>query len=426
MAHEVFISYSTRDKAVADRVCASLETSGISCWIAPRNILGGQDFGAAITEAIQGSRIVVLIFSSSANASKQIGREVKLAVDNDKTVIPVRLDPTPIADNFAYFLGASQWLDASDGLREEHLERLGKTLRSYLNEADAPAAVALGPESKASVPLERKAGVKQPREAGWLRRYGLYVGLALAVLAGIVMLRIRITASATGKVKVNPDDGQRYVYIPPGSFEMGCSNGDSYCYPFEIPAHEVHLTKGFWMQEVEVTVGSYRRFSERAGRPVPAAPKFVQADDHPVVNVSWNDADTYCKGAGGRLPTEAEWEYAARAGTTLPQYGELDEIAWYGHNSKGGTHPGGKKKPNRWGLYDMLGNAWEWCADWYGDYSANPSTDPQGPPNGSLRIVRGAAWDSEVWNTRASDRGATRPDDQQFVIGFRCVRDVMP
>lgn len=422
MAYQVFISYSTKDKAVADRLCAYLETSGISCWIAPRNIVGGQDFGAAINDAIHCCRAVVLIFSSSANASRQVGREIKLAVDNDKTIIPVRLDTVLIADNFAYFLGASQWFDASGGLREEHLQRLAKTLRSYLDNVEDT----LEPEANAVVPLEQKTGVKQRKEAGWLRRYGPYAGLALVVLVGMLIVRIRIAPSAAGKVRVNPDDGQRYVYVPPGTFQMGCSTGDSYCYPNESPLHEVRITKGYWMQEVEVTVGSYRKFCERTGSPTQAAPKFTQADDHPVVNVSWNEADTYCKGAGGRLPTEAEWEYAARAGTTLPQYGQLDEIAWYGQNSQGGTHPGGKKKPNRLGLYDMFGNAWEWCSDWYGDYPATAATDPQGPLNGSLRIVRGAAWDSQVWNTRASDRGAMPPDGRQIVVGFRCVRDVMP
>ena len=182
------------------------------------------------------------------------------------------------------------------------------------------------------------------------------------------------------------------------------------------------------MQQTEATVGSYRKFCERTGKPMPTSPKFSQADNHPVVNINWNEADTYCKGAGGRLPTEAEWEYAARAGVTAPQYGELDRIAWYGKNSKGGTHPSATRSPNQWGLYDMLGNVWEWCNDWYADKydSANPVTDPQGPATGQMRVLRGAAWDSEVWNARASDRGAAPHDLRQVVLGFRCVRDVMP
>jgi len=428
MAHEVFISYSTTDKAVADRVCVYLEEQGISCWIAPRDIFGGQDFGAAITEAIQACRIVVLIFSASANISKQIVREIKLAVDHEKTVVPIRLDKVPIADTFAYFLSAVQWLEAMDGPREGHLQRLANTLRSHLNQPPEPAASTFARDSAATARPGRTLGEQRSKGTGRLRRYGPYGALATAVLLAAAILGIRNLSPATGKSKVNPDDGERYIYISPGSFRMGCSEGDRYCYPNENPARDVHISKGYWMQQTEATVGSYRKFCERTGKPMPTSPKFSQADNHPVVNINWNEADTYCKGAGGRLPTEAEWEYAARAGVTAPQYGELDRIAWYGKNSKGGTHPSATRSPNQWGLYDMLGNVWEWCNDWYADKydSANPVTDPQGPATGQMRVLRGAAWDSEVWNARASDRGAAPHDLRQVVLGFRCVRDVMP
>ena len=161
---------------------------------------------------------------------------------------------------------------------------------------------------------------------------------------------------------------------------------------------------------------------------MPAVPRFEQRDDHPVVNESWNEADTYCKWAGGRLPSEAEWEYAARAGSTAPLYGDLDAIAWYGKNSKGSTHPAGTKAPNPWGIYDMLGNVWEWCHDWYAEdfYSKSPGGDPPGPAGGEYRVLRGAAWDGDVWNVRASSRSKAPPDTRAIMVGFRCVRDVIP
>ena len=124
-----------------------------------------------------------------------------------------------------------------------------------------------------------------------------------------------------------------------------------------------------------------------------------------------------------RLPTEAEWEYAARAGTPGTYAGNLDDMAWYDKNSNGQTHPVGQKKANAWGLYDMHGNVWEWVEDWYGNYSAGPATDPKGPATGSSRVVRGGSWYvfSEV--VRVSYRPDYDPDSWDPSIGFRLLRE---
>jgi len=264
------------------------------------------------------------------------------------------------------------------------------------------------------------------------------------------------------EVKVNPKDGQRYVRIPPGSFRMGCSPGDGQCVADEEPAHSVTQTKSFWMGQTEVTVGAYQRFAQATGRAMPPEPKFEgrslnpgwKDELQPMTMVSWEDAAAYCSWAGGRLPTEAEWEYAARAGTAGPRYGELDAIAWYADNSgkaqidaqriweqeaatyverrrQNANRPRGvgQKRPNGWGLYDMLGNVWEWVADWYGKdyYGASKSPDPQGPPGGEYRALRGGSWDGFAWVVRASVRFGSRPGvrgDRDF--GFRCAREVIP
>jgi formylglycine-generating enzyme required for sulfatase activity len=151
-----------------------------------------------------------------------------------------------------------------------------------------------------------------------------------------------------------------------------------------------------------------------------------------MVNVTWNDARSYCIWAGGRLPTEAEWEYAARAGTQTRYYfgndaALLGDYAWYRGNSGFVAHTVGQKKPNAWGLYDMLGNEWEWCQDWYGTYPSQAVTDPQGPSSGSSRILRGGGWYGDYGgDTGVSYRHRRLPGDGYLPYGFRCVREVIP
>lgn len=230
---------------------------------------------------------------------------------------------------------------------------------------------------------------------------------------------------------------------------MGCSPGDHECGSHEKPAHQVTISEGFWLGQTEVTVGAYRRFATAQRRKMPEAPDFNPDwanDNMPIVNVTWYDAQAYCAWAGGRLPTEAEWEYAARAGSTEVRYGPLDEIAWYG---VGGPHAGphevGQKRANAWELFDMLGNVQEWVNDWYGEnyYGNSPSSDPQGPGEGEAtmeclwprdhygpideediktakaRVVRG-----DTWAGRVSSRGRLGPWDRSDNVGFRCTREV--
>ena len=125
-----------------------------------------------------------------------------------------------------------------------------------------------------------------------------------------------------------------------------------------------------------------------------------------------------------RLPTEAEWEYACRAGTTGARYGKLGEVAWYEDNSDGETHRVGTKAPNAWGLYDMLGNVWEWCQDWHGSYPSGPVTDPTGPSAGSDRVDRGGSWGNGARNVRAAIRLYFLPGHRGGSVGFRLARSV--
>jgi formylglycine-generating enzyme required for sulfatase activity len=183
---------------------------------------------------------------------------------------------------------------------------------------------------------------------------------------------------------------------------MGCSKGDSQCLGDENPAHQVTLTKGFWIGQTEVTQEAYQRVTGKN-------PSEFKGARLPVEDVSWNEAQAYCRAVGMRLPTEAEWEYAARGGDTSARYGTLDAVAWYDGNSGKTTHEVGQKRANMYGLYDMLGNVWEWVADWYDAYDEkyygqSLAVDPAGPGSGTVRVVRGDSWYDTPRNARVSIR----------------------
>ncbi len=262
-----------------------------------------------------------------------------------------------------------------------------------------------------------------------------------------VFLPVILTAVAAltaqtppSKVKVNPKDGLEYVWIPPGKFQMGCVPGDDGCRSDEKPRHRVEITKDFWMSRTEVTVAAYKRFVEATSHEMPPqAPSFNPSwgkEDHPIVNVSWDDADAYCKWAGGRLPTEAEWEYAARGGRGDLKYPWGNKLTRYDANSRGtggqdawtNTSPVESFPPNAYGLYDMAGNVWEWCADFHAKdyYSSSPAQDPQGPPSGKVRVLRGGSWNFDPEDLRTSYRVRYLPVYGSYSIGFRCTREVFP
>ena len=219
-----------------------------------------------------------------------------------------------------------------------------------------------------------------------------------------------------GETKVNLKDGLTYVWMPPGTFTMGCSAGDSDCDDEEKPAHQVTLTKGFWIGQTEVTEEAFQRITGRN-------PSHFKGAKLPVETLTWNAARSYCQAAEMRLPTEAEWEYAARARDASPRYGPLDAVAWYTANSRSLTHEPGQKKANRDGLFDMLGNVWEWVADWYGPYAAGNERDPQGPPSGVSRAVRGGSWLDTARYVRVSYRSGFDPLVSDGSGGVRCAGD---
>lgn len=287
--------------------------------------------------------------------------------------------------------------------------------------------------------------------------FDLGAGSILTLRTSLVPL-----APTPGLARENAKDGMKYVWIPPGTFMMGCSPGETQnCLEDERPSHRVTISRAFWMGQMEVTVGAYKRFVASAGKSMPSEPVFGSRtlnpgwanERMPIVNVNRADAEAYCGWAGGRLPTEAEWESAARAGSTEGRYGPVDEVAWYANNSGRAVidseliwkqeqarfsdrlnanectfHAVGLKKPNAYNLYDTLGNVWEWVRDWYAEkyYSNSPELDPRGPAAGEFGILRGGSWFTGPRVSRAAPRYKSAPDSRGFAIGIRCARDAPP
>ncbi len=244
--------------------------------------------------------------------------------------------------------------------------------------------------------------------------------------------------SAVAKLTVNPEPPGPigtvgFVWIPSGAFLMGSPTGE--LGSTDAIQHRVYISREFWISDHEVTQAEYQ--AVMGGYTAQLLPSNFKGDlNRPVEMVSWTDAVTYCgaltqrERATGRiteqqayrLPTEAEWEYAARAGTTGLRYGDLDAVAWYGGNSGRETHPVKQKAANAWGLYDMLGNVFEWCSDWHGKYPTGSVADPIGPSSGFHRVVRGGSWKYAAESATSAVRaGGTVPGDRQSFIGFRPV-----
>jgi formylglycine-generating enzyme required for sulfatase activity len=241
-----------------------------------------------------------------------------------------------------------------------------------------------------------------------------------------------------------------YAKIAAGNFEMGCVEADTHCAADERPRQQVTLSQPFWIMRTEVTVAAYKKVVEKLPQP-PVFNADWARETYPIVNVTWSDAASYCARVGGRLPTEAEWEYAARAGhagwtyvwgntvkpvvDTRKQANVADQRAhgafevalgpWFENYDDGYVYaaPVFTFSPNEFELFDMAGNVREWCADWYGDYSGG-AFDPKGPPGGATRVLRGGSWNTGESGTRVSTRFAAPPSASAADIGLRCVRDM--
>ena len=464
-----FISYAREDAEFALKLAADLRQAGVNVWVDRFDIPVGKNWPRAVEEALDSCGQFLLILSPVSVLSDNVMAELNSALDEKKPVLPVlyqacrlpfRVRASQYADFTAdYRTGFSTLLKALAVVQAPEpaappLEITPATIKSVavISEAieqttdpvpvpvsrhaeDAGDVHAIDGLQKGSRRFRRfLSNVLAPRRLevqGWRRRLLLYgYGAVLVILIiGIGYIghkvifgtpfRGRAPAGREGLVpqvdttKVNEKDGLTYVWIPPGTFQMGCSPGDSECDPDEKPAHQVTITKGLWMGRTEVTQEAYQRV-------MGTNPSKFKGAKLPAENITWDNARSYCQAVGMRLPTEAEWEYAARAGSKGSRYSDLDGIAWYSANGGSTTHDVAGKQANAWGLYDMLGNVWEWVADWYDQYPTGSATDPPGPGSGRFRSLRGGSWVNNARFARVSYRSWSVPASHYNNFGVRC------
>jgi formylglycine-generating enzyme required for sulfatase activity len=258
------------------------------------------------------------------------------------------------------------------------------------------------------------------------------------LLGALILSLVMGAAAALAEETYTNSIGMEFVLIPAGSFMMGAPESDNK-YKKVIPAnyifqHKVTISKPFYLGKYEVTQAQWMEVMGNN-------PSEFKGENNPVETVSWEDVQVFIQKLNQkegtdkyRLPTEAEWEYAARAGTAGPYYfgdneSDLGDYAWYKDNAGGASRPVGQKKPNPWGLFDMHGNIWEWAADWHGmDYYPNsPEVDPPGPASydkdiGKFRVLRGGDWTTNAYGCRSWYRGSNLPGARFGNFGFRLAR----
>jgi len=417
MTQQVFISYSNEnqnDRQVADRIYDTLKAREIPCWVAHRDIAAGQNWPDEISKAISNSRIMIVVLSGKTQESRYVRREVTQAADENITIIPFCIERVSLSGGLKLLLSDCQWINAHLMRQDKALDRLVENLGSYLGIEPGKTfkkeekQLDVDIQIKAPKPIEKKETapdfISDLKSKGW-------------------------------DVKRNENDcweafyedyDVTMIHIPPGKFLMGANAGNEN----EKPLHQVDLD-GYWIGKFEVTFAQYDRYCRETGKEKPGDRGWGR-ENRPVINVSWDDAAAYCQwlsqeiGITFQMPTEAQWEKAARGsrGFKYPWGNDFDKNKCNSIESglektmPVGSYPSGKSP---YGCMDMAGNVYEWCADWYNKayYKKSPAKNPQGPAGGSDRVLRGGGWFSGTLGCRAAYRYVYCPANRYADVGFR-------
>ena len=463
--YDVFISYSHKDyvdeqKNVIpgneiSKIKESLTGAGITFWMDEKGIVPGEDFAAKILKHIKACKVFLFLSSVSANQSEWTRKEIACALMLKKHVIPVLLDESPFDDAVMMRIVDLDRIDYYEN-PQEGISKLISSINTYLKRDKADEARRMADEKRRQEELERQRRQQEEEkkrqeqiekieteiaalEAQRTERKKVVLQkeqeLKLAQVdleaceAKIQKLQKKLQELSEPKKKEERDqvftvDGVSFkmIRVEGGSFMMGSPDNNPDAYDDEKPPHEVTLSD-YYIGETQVTQALWKAVMGKN-------PSRFKGDNNPIEEVSWTDCQEFINklntktGRTFRLPTEAEWEYAARGGNKSrgDKYAgsdNIDEVAWYGNNSERVTHPVKQKKANELGLYDMSGNVWEWCQDWFDRYGSGKETNPTGRSGGSIRVLRGGSWFSDAQGCRVAYRGCGDPDNRDGDVGFR-------
>ena len=386
----VFLSHSSKDREVVARLCEALEAGGFPCWMAPRDILSSTEWAEAIMVGLETSRIFLLVLSDHSNRSSQVVREITNAAHLGHTLIPFRIQDVNLSRVMQYFLSDVHWFDAVTLPLESHFPNLLATIGAALKSRDLTLT------SPAPSPVLVQDSIP-----------GVVPGAAPGATP----------ASARPPDLVTNSLGMRLKLVPAATFTMGSASG----HPDETPPHRVTLSRPLYVGVFPVSQEEYQAVTG-------SNPSRFPGPRRPVESVSWHDAVGFCRklaekeGRPYRLPTEAEWEFACGAGSpTAFFWGDAfrPDGGWCQLNAGSQTREVGSTIANPHGLYDLAGNVFEWCLDWYDLYMKKDQVDPQGPPGGDGKSVRGGSFRVPPFACRTTFRGQCPAGERSPAVGFR-------
>lgn len=446
---QIFISYSRHDLDIVKPIIRQIESKvNVKCWIDWDGIESGSQFKNVIVKAIDAVDTVVFFVSNNSMRSHFIQLEIEYAQNTGKRVIPIILDGGTLRGWFLFTLGSIDYIDIKNKLQ---FNKLISNLQSWYGAEEQEANNVTVNDSDNA---EKQAADLPHKSSFWskLLRPKYLTSLACVLVIGLALGCYQIFFSSDSLqptpqptptsdntyIENVKDLNMKMIYVKGGTFIMGASSGDSDAYDHERPAHQVTLDS-YYIAEFEVTQFQWQKIMGSSINNQIAKSAWSNTygvgNDYPVYYVSWEEANEFCDklssctGMKYRLPTEAEWEFAARGGNAGKNSGNkysgssfAEDVAWSREYSESSAHLVGQKQANELGLYDMSGNVWEWCMDDYDKYSSNNQTNPiRVLDDADSKVLRGGSWCRDSVDCRVSFRSFANKTHRGSSYGFRVV-----